>query len=596
MKRNRMLASALALVLSFVLLISSSTPAFAHHLEIDTLCGLTSFPPAAPGVNVTLQDGDARNFADPPDVIAYANTQHSASPPEFTIVTGGNIWRYNQWIALLDKGNFARATTTVDVTSLGVQFWGDMNDGWARVLVDGSEVWRGSTYGTDPNYPGGAFVKYLEISGLTSGKHTVSVENIGINGNGGGDDVTILLFGLRRAPAAPPPTTPPTSSPRTGVEEATIDVWTNKGGQGPVASGGIFQVGEETIIYVRATVAVQTNWTISGPSMTKSGSQLLKEAEAYQLPLGQAEEGDIGQWQVTFQGKVAGQDTYDKVSFNVVASGTAPTSTPPVSTPPTGVGEGTARIDAASATERDALIALKMSEGELAADLYLDADGDGRVTREDAGLIMDWAAGLPGKLPSQTGGEDQPAFSTAPSVALPNGADQQALVGKWRMLRLQVPPEVPKEIPGWLVDFVIPKEATWEIFRDGEQLKIKYDGRDTWYRKTLLGGIHEGRTVASGGQGGVSCVFETACTFSYNSLPFGIGLLYRNIKQIRGSFTDTVSLTLSGTSLDATITADNVDGTYYEKGSGGQMEQKDINFAGAELKYRGFKRVLLSEE
>ncbi|MBN2461987.1 MAG: hypothetical protein JXB43_00110 [Dehalococcoidia bacterium] len=580
MKRNHTLASALTLVLSLLLLMSSGVPVFAHLPETDTLCGFLPLPSATSGVNVILRDGDARSFADPPDVIAYANTQHSSPPSEFTIVTSGTIWRYNQWIALVDKGNSVRASTTVDVTSLGVQFWGDITDGWARVLVDGSEVWRGNTYGTDTKYPGGAFVKYLEISGLALGKHTISVENIGINGSGGHDDVTIFFFGLRKA----------TPSPLPVADGTSIDVWTNKGGQGSVASGGTFQVGEITTIYVRATVTVQTNWTMSGPSVTKSGSQLLQKGEAYQLPLGQAEKSDIGQWQVAFQGEVAGQSAYDKVSFNVVAPGTAPASTPSVSTPPAGVGEGAARIDAASATELDALIALKMAEGELAADLYMDADGDGQVTREDASLIMGWAAGLPGTLPPQTVGEDQTTFSITPSAILPSDADSQTLVGKWKMTRLLVPSAVPEEIPGWIVDLVIPKEATWEISRDGEQLKIKYDGRDTWYHKAILGGIYIEQTATRGGQGGVSCSFKTDCTFSYDSLPLGIGLILRNIKQIRGSFTDEVSLKISGASLAATITIDNVDGTYYEKGSAGQMKQKAIDFDEAKIKYRGYKK------
>jgi hypothetical protein len=85
---------------------------------------------------------------------------------------------------------------------VGVQFWGDQNDGWARVLVDGTEVWRGSTYGTSGDPAAGAYVKYLEISGLATGAHTVRVECLGINGAGGGDDVTILLFGFGVKPLA----------------------------------------------------------------------------------------------------------------------------------------------------------------------------------------------------------------------------------------------------------------------------------------------------------------------------------------------------------------------------------------------------------
>ena len=158
---------------------------------------------ASAGVNVVLHDGDARNFADPPDVIAYANTQYTTPPSDFQITTAGSIWRYHQWIALMEVGNHVEAKTTVETTSVGVQLWGDTNDGWARVLVDGSEVWTGSVYGSDINYPGGAFVKYLEISGLDKSTHTIRVENMGTSGAHGGNDVTIMFFGLEETSETP---------------------------------------------------------------------------------------------------------------------------------------------------------------------------------------------------------------------------------------------------------------------------------------------------------------------------------------------------------------------------------------------------------
>ena len=153
---------------------------------------------ASAGVNAVLHDGDARNFADAPDVIAYANTEHTTPPSEFQITTSGSIWRYHQWIALMQEGSWVEAKTTVATDTVGIQFWGDTNDGWARVLVDGSEVWTGSIYGSDGNYPGGAFIKYLDISGLDSSTHTIRIENMGINGAGGGDDVCIFFFGMKK--------------------------------------------------------------------------------------------------------------------------------------------------------------------------------------------------------------------------------------------------------------------------------------------------------------------------------------------------------------------------------------------------------------
>ncbi|WP_445475414.1 LamG-like jellyroll fold domain-containing protein [Methanococcoides methylutens] len=176
-----------------------------HVLFISLLVFSLSVTVASAEVSTVMYDGNALEFTTPPDVVAYANTAYVTPPSEFQITTSGTIWRYNQWIALMNQGNWVEAKTTVATTTVGVQFWGDTNDGWARVLVDGSEVWTGNTYGSDVYYPGGAYIKYLEISGLDRTTHTIRVENMGTNGAGGGDDVTIFFFGLM-APSAVGPT------------------------------------------------------------------------------------------------------------------------------------------------------------------------------------------------------------------------------------------------------------------------------------------------------------------------------------------------------------------------------------------------------
>lgn len=159
-------------------------------------------PPAQPTQSaelpVSLRQGDARTFDDPPFMIAYANAQHTAPPTAVTIQdSGGDFWRSDGWVSLMQGGQWIEATHSgTAITSVGVQFWGDTNDGWARVLVDGVERWRGSVYGSDADWPGGAFVKYLQITGLGTGPHTVRVETLGQAGDGGGDDVTVYFFGF----------------------------------------------------------------------------------------------------------------------------------------------------------------------------------------------------------------------------------------------------------------------------------------------------------------------------------------------------------------------------------------------------------------
>jgi hypothetical protein len=152
------------------------------------------------GRTVEFIEGDANYFEEKPEIIAYANTENSAAPNGVTISTsGGNFWRYGNHIGLFKKGQWIEAACTYPATEVGIQFWGDANDGWARVLVDGIEVWTGDTCGLNL-LKDSAFKKYLQVSGLPSGSHTVRVENMGIKGsNGVREDVHVYFFGFGAA-------------------------------------------------------------------------------------------------------------------------------------------------------------------------------------------------------------------------------------------------------------------------------------------------------------------------------------------------------------------------------------------------------------
>lgn len=139
-----------------------------------------------------LREGDARDFDTPPDLIVVANVETEEPPSAVEITDSGDITRDDDAVTLTDDGQWIEAAITSDeVTSLGVQFWGDEESGWARVSVDGRTVWRGSTYGED-----GDFVRYLEVADLEPGSHTVHVEATGRMGSGGGDEVTVAFFGF----------------------------------------------------------------------------------------------------------------------------------------------------------------------------------------------------------------------------------------------------------------------------------------------------------------------------------------------------------------------------------------------------------------
>ncbi|WP_445474536.1 LamG-like jellyroll fold domain-containing protein [Methanococcoides methylutens] len=199
---------------------NSKAKSLMHVLFISLLALALSVSVASTEESVTLYDGNALEFKTPPDVVAYANTLYSEPPNEFKIATSGAVWQYKHWISLTKQGEWIEAKTGIETTTVGVQFWGDSNGGWARVLVDGEKVWSGDTYGGDSKFPEGKFIKYLEISGLDKGFHTIRVENMGNSGQGGGDDVNIYFFGLMK-PSTVKPTPTPTPSP-TPVSEKEL--------------------------------------------------------------------------------------------------------------------------------------------------------------------------------------------------------------------------------------------------------------------------------------------------------------------------------------------------------------------------------------
>ncbi|MGD2057611.1 MAG: FHA domain-containing protein [Anaerolineales bacterium] len=146
------------------------------------------------GPRVTLHVGDARFFSIPPDALAYANTQYKAPPAEIMVMDNcgsSGCWRYNEWLAMGEPGQYIQVDSAVSTTAIGVQLWGDDNDGWARVLVDGEEMWTGEMRGEDNQWPGGAFVRYLEVSGLEPGPHSLRFEPTGQGGS-----VTVYFFGI----------------------------------------------------------------------------------------------------------------------------------------------------------------------------------------------------------------------------------------------------------------------------------------------------------------------------------------------------------------------------------------------------------------
>jgi hypothetical protein len=116
-------------------------------------------------------------FTNRPDVFAAANPENVPSPTGIHITYADESIPYGTHRVLWWQGDWMEATTDLPFTSIGVQLWGSGYLGWARVLFDGEEVWRGlsTALGKSYAYYGG----YIEITGFEAGTHTIRVENLG---------------------------------------------------------------------------------------------------------------------------------------------------------------------------------------------------------------------------------------------------------------------------------------------------------------------------------------------------------------------------------------------------------------------------------
>lgn len=145
-------------------------------------------------VTVIVHSGDSHYFDSPPDVFAAANPENVPSPEGIQIRYHEESLPYGTHRVLWWKGDWIEATTKTSYTSIGVQLWGSGYLGWARVLFDGREVWRGLTtsLGKQHAYYGG----YIEITGFEPGEHTIRVENLGFDYR----PIKVAAFGFSNQP------------------------------------------------------------------------------------------------------------------------------------------------------------------------------------------------------------------------------------------------------------------------------------------------------------------------------------------------------------------------------------------------------------
>lgn len=189
----------------------------------------------------------------------------------------------------------------------------------------------------------------------------------------------------------------------------SVDIWTSKGGKGEGSAGGSYKVGEQVVIYMLASLDCQAYLTATGPGGTSVAQLSLAGGQTQTRSLGMADQGDIGLWQVKLEASGFNQVKSDTTSFTVTGTAipTPPSSTiipstpavtppvtsfpPPSSTttpPPIKDGKMPITIDATTANELLALLALRVTKGQLTYDQKLDADKDGKVTMTDVRLFL----------------------------------------------------------------------------------------------------------------------------------------------------------------------------------------------------------------
>lgn len=151
----------------------------------------------APQTNVTVNviGGDSHTFKQRPEVFAAANPEDVAPPEGITVRFDDQSIPYGTHRVLWSGGDWLEATTSAPYTYIGVQFWGSGYLGWARVLFDNKEVWRGLTtsLGKKLAYYGG----YIEITDFEPGEHTIRVESLSYDYH----PIKVAAFGFSNNPA-----------------------------------------------------------------------------------------------------------------------------------------------------------------------------------------------------------------------------------------------------------------------------------------------------------------------------------------------------------------------------------------------------------
>ncbi|WP_292465988.1 PEF-CTERM sorting domain-containing protein [Methanolobus sp.] len=115
----------------------------------------------------------------------------------FSSLVSGSTWTdVDGRLAVLDEDGYMQITTQNPTECFCIVFASDSNDGWAKVYVDGNEVWSGDTWADvgltqDIN---AQKIRSLKITDLENTVHTIKIKNINV-ANCHNGHVTIYKYG-----------------------------------------------------------------------------------------------------------------------------------------------------------------------------------------------------------------------------------------------------------------------------------------------------------------------------------------------------------------------------------------------------------------
>lgn len=143
-----------------------------------------------PPLLFVVHEGYARQFSVQPDVFVDANPGSATPPVGIEIRHDESSIPYGLNRVLWGDQSGVEASTELPFQAMGVQVFGDNTIGWARVIFDGKELWRGDTKSIWSDK--GRFGAYFEVSGFEPGLHTLRIESIGSDYR----PVTVAFFGF----------------------------------------------------------------------------------------------------------------------------------------------------------------------------------------------------------------------------------------------------------------------------------------------------------------------------------------------------------------------------------------------------------------